>query len=197
LSGALLAAGSSVRAEKAARRAAASFAELGDQIGLAQSLRAVGEALARDPGRVQAAERALRDAAAIFDARGYEWGAALTELSLGELTVRYGGSGAADALRRSLRYWLAEGIPALQARTLAALAAELDGDPASTDLLRAAQRIYADLDVPEARAIAERLGPSLSGPVPDVAALAAGRLSDGHSAVTDDGTPARRRPPSA
>ncbi|BCL16542.1 tetratricopeptide repeat protein [Micromonospora sagamiensis] len=128
LAGALLAAGRAVPAEQQARRAAALFQQLGDPIGTAQSLRALGEALAQSPVRQAEAERVLGTAAALFRDRGHEWGVALTELSLGEVELRRGAESAVDRLHRTLRYWTAEQIPALRARTLAALARAAEQD---------------------------------------------------------------------
>jgi transcriptional regulator with XRE-family HTH domain/tetratricopeptide (TPR) repeat protein len=156
----LLAVGRHPEAARAARRAVALFQATGDPIGTAQSMRGLGEALAEQPGRLAEAERTLTEAAALFKDRGHAWGYALTELSLGELEVRTAGPGAADRLRRALRYWVREQVPALQARTLVALAgaAEQAGDPAARRLLLEAYEIYQELKAPEAAEVAARLG---------------------------------------
>jgi transcriptional regulator with XRE-family HTH domain/tetratricopeptide (TPR) repeat protein len=150
-------------AERAACQAAELFAQIGDDIGRAHSLRTQGEALARQPGREVAAERVLREAADLFQDRGNEWGLTLCELSIGEIEAGRGTAGAAERLRRALEYWTRERVPALAARTLVALAnaAEKAGDPASRELLHEAYRIYQELDAPETAEIAARLG--LSG----------------------------------
>ncbi|MER7503718.1 helix-turn-helix domain-containing protein [Nonomuraea pusilla] len=190
LAGALLARGRAGESERAARRAATLFDQVGDPIGTAQSLRALGEALAlphepvkvagpEGPGeaegvgarrlaeaegagarRLAEAEKALAEAAAIFRERGHSWGLALTELSLGEIEARHGQPEAAARLRRSLRHWVREQVPALRARTLVALAtaAGHDGDPAARDLLVEAYELYAALGSPAARDLAARLG---------------------------------------
>nr|WP_055504363.1 helix-turn-helix domain-containing protein [Nonomuraea pusilla] len=180
LAGALLARGRAGESERAARRAATLFDRVGDPIGTAQSLRTLGEALAlpREPGeaegpersertgegagarRLAEAEKALAEAAAIFRERGHSWGLALTELSLGEIEARHGQPEAAARLRRSLRHWVREQVPALRARTLVALAvaAGHDGDPAARDLLTEAYELYAALGSPAARDLAARLG---------------------------------------
>ncbi|MBF9133214.1 tetratricopeptide repeat protein [Plantactinospora sp. S1510] len=168
LAGALLAGGRHGEAEQAARRAAELFARIGDPIGTAQSLRALGESLAQNPGRTTEAEEALSTAAVIFRDRGNDWGLALTELSLGEIEVRSGTRGAVDRLRRSLRYWTDEQVPALRARALVALAeaAERAGEPAARKLLIDAHRLYQELGVPEAAELAKRLGVDVPVDVP-------------------------------
>uniref|UniRef100_UPI0013C37780 hypothetical protein n=1 Tax=Allorhizocola rhizosphaerae TaxID=1872709 RepID=UPI0013C37780 len=122
----LMAMGRPREAERAARKAATLFERIGDPIGAGQSRRALGEAIARDPARWAEAERALTAAQAIFRDQGYEWGLALAELSLGEVEVRRGAATAVERLRRSLAYWTEMGVPALQARSLAALAEAAD-----------------------------------------------------------------------
>ncbi|GAA2274961.1 hypothetical protein GCM10010149_16900 [Nonomuraea roseoviolacea subsp. roseoviolacea] len=171
LAGALLAHGRPGEAEGAARQAAILFDRVGDPIGTAQSLRSLGEALAQSPAPPSAAswaaspllaeaKAALAAAAAVFRQRGHRWGLALTELSLGEIEARQGLPEAAPRLRRSLRYWTTEQVPALRARTLVALAsaAENDGDPAACDLLRQAYGLYLELASPVAADLAARLG---------------------------------------
>ncbi|GAA3193035.1 ATP-binding protein [Nonomuraea roseoviolacea] len=171
LAGALLAHGRPGEAEGAARQAAILFDRVGDPIGTAQSLRSLGEALAQLPAPPSAAswaaspllaeaKAALAAAAAVFRQRGHRWGLALTELSLGEIEARQGLPEAAPRLRRSLRYWTTEQVPALRARTLVALAsaAENDGDPAACDLLRQAYGLYLELASPVAADLAARLG---------------------------------------
>jgi tetratricopeptide (TPR) repeat protein/transcriptional regulator with XRE-family HTH domain len=160
LASTLLAAGQHQKAARAARRAATLFQQIGDPLSAAQSMRTLGEALAEVPGRLVEAEQTLTAAAAQFEDRGYAWGYALTELSLGELEVRRGAPGAADRLRRALGYWVGEQVPALQARTLVALAgaAEQAGDPEARRLLLEAYEIYQELKAPEAAELANRLG---------------------------------------
>ncbi|HEX5597156.1 MAG TPA: tetratricopeptide repeat protein, partial [Micromonosporaceae bacterium] len=160
LAGALLADGRGREAEDAARQAAALFVRIGDPIGSAQSLRALGESLAQQPSRMAEAKEALAAAAAMFRDRGNSWGLALTELSLGEVEVRRGDEGAVDRLQRSLRYWTDEGVPALRARALVALAsaAERTGDPTARELLVQAHRLYQELGVPAAAELADQLG---------------------------------------
>jgi hypothetical protein len=185
LAGALLARDRAGEAELAARRAATLFGRVGDPIGTAQSLRALGEALAHTPAppsaaarrpsatstcllpapaqvsrRLAEAEKALAAAAAIFRERSHRWGLALTELSLGEIQARQGAPEAAARLRRSLQYWTREQVPALRARALVALAcaAENNGEPGARDLLRQAYELYQDLGSPAAADLAARLG---------------------------------------
>jgi tetratricopeptide (TPR) repeat protein len=148
LAGVLRVRGRARESGRAAQRAAALFERIGDPIGAAQSLRLLGEALAMQPDRLPDAERALHTAAKIFRDRGHEWGLALTELSLGEMEVQRGANDAFERLRRTLRYWTDEQVPALQARTMVALgrAAEQAGDPAAQHLLLAADKIYAELN---------------------------------------------------
>jgi transcriptional regulator with XRE-family HTH domain/tetratricopeptide (TPR) repeat protein len=159
LAGVLLARGRHREAARIARRAVALFQRIGDPIGRAQSLRALGEALTREPGRSAEAEENFTAAAALFRHRGYPWGLALTELSLGEMEVRRGLPGAADRLRRVLRYWVDEQVPGLQARTLVALAAaaEQAGDATAHELRLEAYEIYRELKAPEAAELATRL----------------------------------------
>ncbi|MFC7549037.1 ATP-binding protein [Plantactinospora sp. GCM10030261] len=169
LAGAYLANGQPGPAERAAAKAATLFARIGDVIGAAQGMRVRGEALAAEPGRLADAEWVLRAAAEAFQARGHDWGFALAELSLGEVETRTAAPGAAARLRRSLRYWSKENVPALRARTLVALAEAVDRDGRpDTRLLRRAHRIYRDLSMPAADTIAARLveleGPPVSDP---------------------------------
>ncbi|AVT30900.1 SARP family transcriptional regulator [Plantactinospora sp. BC1] len=165
LAGALLAAGRDGEAEQPARKAAELFARIGDPIGTAQSLRAVGEALAHDASRAAEAQEALASAVVIFRDRGNDWGLALAELSLGEIEVRRAGADAVGRLRRSLRYWTDQQVPVLRARALVALAAaaESTGDPAARGLLMDAYRLYQELGVPESAELAERLGIDIPG----------------------------------
>lgn len=160
LAGALLAAGRVDEAEYTARRAAELFQQIDDPIGAAQSLRAMGEALAHDPHRLAEAERAFEAAANVFRNRGHGWGLALAELSLGETEVRRGAPRAQERLRRALRFWTDEHVPALRARTLVALAAvaERAGDPSAQLLLTEAYEVYRSLNAPEATGLARRLG---------------------------------------
>nr|WP_280117160.1 helix-turn-helix domain-containing protein [Microbispora hainanensis] len=147
-------------AEWVARKAATLFEQIGDLIGAAQSLRALGEALAHEPHRLDEAEEALTAAAALFRDQGYRWGLALTELSLGEIEARHGDPRATERLRQSLEYWTDEQVPALQARTLVALAAacEQRGDPSARELLMQAYELYQALKAPAAAELAVRLG---------------------------------------
>jgi transcriptional regulator with XRE-family HTH domain/tetratricopeptide (TPR) repeat protein len=160
LAGALLAADRPGEAAEAARRAAEIFEQIGDPIGTAQSLRALGEALTHDPVRRTEAEQVLHAAATLFRERGNDWGLHLAELSLGELAVRAGTAGAADHLRRALRYFTDEQVPALRGRTLVALAdaAEQAGDPGARGLLAQAHELYRELGMPDAATLAARLG---------------------------------------
>jgi transcriptional regulator with XRE-family HTH domain/tetratricopeptide (TPR) repeat protein len=160
LAGAHLAAGRVDEAEYAARQAAQLFQQIDDPIGAAQSLRVQGEALARDPHRLVEAERAFEAAANVFRSRGHGWGLALVELSLGETEVRRGAAGAEERLRRALRFWTDEDVPALRARTLVALAAaaERAGDQSAQLLLTEAYELYRSLKAPEATELAQRLG---------------------------------------
>ena len=160
LAGALLAAGRTRQAQRAAGEAAELFARIGDPIGAAQSLRVLGEALAQEPDRTAEAEQALCAAAAMFRDRGNSWGLALTELTLGELGVRRGAGDAADRLERALRYWTDEQVPALRARTLVALAStpQRAATPSARELLMDAYRLYEKLGVPAAAEVAARLG---------------------------------------
>ncbi|WP_169952080.1 helix-turn-helix domain-containing protein [Microbispora sp. H11081] len=160
LAGALRACHRIEEAERAARAAATLFEQVGDLIGAAQSLRVLGETLAHEPHRVDEAEQALAAAAALFRDQGHRWGLALTELSLGEIEARHGDPRAAERLRRSLRYWTDEQVPALQARTLVALAttAEQRDDPAARELLGRAYELYRALEAPAAAQLATRLG---------------------------------------
>ncbi|MGA5763724.1 ATP-binding protein [Nonomuraea bangladeshensis] len=160
LSGALRACDRPRQAQAAAREAAAIFEQVGDLIGTAQSLRVLGEALAHEPHRLEEVQQALTAAAALFREQGHRWGLALTELSLGEIEARQGNPEAAARLRRSLRYWVDEQVPALQARTLVALAdaGEQQGDPAARELLMRAYQIYQALEAPAAAELARRLG---------------------------------------
>ncbi len=160
LVGALLDNGRPHEAEHRARQAVALFERIGDPIGAAQSLRVLGEALASDVDRTSEAEQALASAAVIFRNSGHDWGLALVELSLGEIEVRRGVAGAADRLRRALRFWTDENIPQLRARTLVALgtAAENAGDPAARELLLQAYHLYQGMKAPQATELATRLG---------------------------------------
>ncbi|SBT43226.1 ATP-binding protein [Micromonospora auratinigra] len=115
-------------AQQAARRAVELFQWSGDAIGAAQSMRALGEALARDPARRAEAEQVFARAADLFRERGHRWGLALTELSLGELEATHDGPAAVERLRRALHYWTEESVPALRARTLVALAVASESD---------------------------------------------------------------------
>jgi transcriptional regulator with XRE-family HTH domain/tetratricopeptide (TPR) repeat protein len=164
LAAAQLAIGQARDAEHTARRAVALFERIGDPIGAAQSLRALGEALAGDPDRAGEAEQALAAAATIFRDRGNDWGLALVELSLGELEVRRGAA-AADRLHRTLRFWEDNNIPVLRARTLVALAtaAEQAGDPGARELLLRAHSLYREVKAPQAAELAERLGLPAAG----------------------------------
>ncbi|MGN9810754.1 helix-turn-helix domain-containing protein [Micromonospora sp. BQ11] len=169
LAGALLAHGQAAEARRAARRAASLFFTVGDAVGAAQSLRTLGEALAPDPGRAGEAEEALATAAEVFRERGHEWGYALTELSLGEIEVARDRPGAVDRLRRALRYWTKESVPALRARTLVALAnaAERAADGAAArEALTEALTIYQAMGSPLAAGIADRIGRSDGGARP-------------------------------
>jgi hypothetical protein len=156
---AVLADGCPADAERAAARAAALFDRFGDAIGAAQSLRVRGEALASDPARFVEAQQAFTVAADAFRDRGYDWGVALCDLSLGEVEARAHAAEAPQRLRRALRYWTRQNVPALQARTLVALAdaAERAGGTDSRRLLRRAHRLYRDLSMPAADAVAARL----------------------------------------
>jgi len=160
LAGALLATGRSASAERAARRAARLFEQINDPIGAAQSLRVQGEALAMDPTRLVEAEQALTAAAEIFRSRGHSWGLTLVELSLGEAQVRRGLAGAETRLREALRFWTAENVPAMRARTLVALAqvAEGSGDPSAVLLRTEAYELYRSLNAPQAKELALQLG---------------------------------------
>ncbi|MEU6722810.1 helix-turn-helix domain-containing protein [Nonomuraea wenchangensis] len=160
LSGALRACDRPRQAQAAAREAAAIFEQIGDLIGTAQSLRVLGEALAHEPHRLEEVQQALTAAAALFREQGHRWGLALTELSLGEIEARQGNPQATARLRRSLKYWVDEQVPALQARTLVALAdaGEQQGDPATRELLLQAYQIYQALEAPAAAELACRLG---------------------------------------
>ena len=160
LAGALLAAGQSKDAEEAARSAAELFERFGDPIGAAQSLRTLGEAVARQPLRQAEAARVLGAAAALFGKWGHDWGLALTELSLGEMQVRTGAPGATDRLQRALRFWTAEQVPALRGRTLVAMAdaAERAGITGARELLTQAYQLYLELGMPDAATLAARLG---------------------------------------
>ncbi|WP_169576994.1 ATP-binding protein [Nonomuraea coxensis] len=160
LAGALRACDRPRQAQEAAREAAAIFEQVGDLIGTAQSLRVLGEALAHEPHRLEEVKQALTAAAALFRDQGHRWGLALTELSLGEIEARQGNPHASARLRRSLRYWVDEQVPALQARTLVALAdaGERQGDPATRELLMEAYQIYQALEAPAAAELAGRLG---------------------------------------
>jgi DNA-binding SARP family transcriptional activator/tetratricopeptide (TPR) repeat protein len=157
LAGAELAAGRVSAAQRLARRAVHLFDEIGDPIGAAQSLRVLGEALAHDPNRADAAEHALTRAADILRDRGHEWGLALVELSLGELELRRRQPAAADRLRRTLHYWTTENIPLLQARALVALATATEPSPESHGLLLRAYHLYRDHNAPQATELAHRL----------------------------------------
>ncbi|MFB9238838.1 helix-turn-helix domain-containing protein [Plantactinospora siamensis] len=158
LAGALLAAGRGDEAAGAAQRAAELYREIGDPIGEGQSLRALGEAFARDPARQVEAERLLRNAADLFREHPYPWGLALTELSLGELLARSDAPEAADVLRSSLRFWAAEAVPALQARALVALAgAEERRGRDARGLWEQALGHYSTIGSPAAAALADRL----------------------------------------
>ncbi|GIF62263.1 SARP family transcriptional regulator [Asanoa ishikariensis] len=160
LAGALLAADRSALAERTARRAARLFEQINDPIGAAQSLRVQGEALAKDPARLVEAEQAFRAAAEIFRRRGHNWGLTLAELSLGEAQARRGLAGADTRLREVLRFWTAENVPALRARTLVALAqvAEQAGDPSAVLLKTEAYELYRSLKAPQAKELARQLG---------------------------------------
>jgi hypothetical protein len=125
-----------------------------------------GEALASDPARFAEARQAFTVAADAFRDRGYDWGVALCDLSLGEVEVRAGAPRAPERLRRALRYWTRENVPALQARTLVALAdaAERTGGTDPRRFLRRAHRLYSDLSMPAAERVAARLNaPARSG----------------------------------
>ncbi|MDG6107219.1 helix-turn-helix domain-containing protein [Dactylosporangium aurantiacum] len=159
LAGALLADGRTRQAQRAAGEAAELFARIGDPIGAAQSLRVLGESLAQEPDRAAEAEEALDAAATMFRDRRNSWGLALTELTLGEIGVRRGADDAVERLERTLRYWTEEQVPALQARTLVALAgaAERAADPSARQLLMDAYRLYEKLGMPAAAELADRL----------------------------------------
>jgi transcriptional regulator with XRE-family HTH domain/tetratricopeptide (TPR) repeat protein len=160
LAGLLLAAGRIHEAEAVAERSALLFQQLGDLAGAAQSFRTLGEALAQDPSHTAEAERAFATAAELFASRGHSWGLALTELSLGELAVRRGLGGASERLRKALRFWTDNAVPALRARTLAVLgtAAEQSGDPSARELLLEAYGLYREIGAPAADDLARRLG---------------------------------------
>ncbi|GIF77856.1 ATP-binding protein [Asanoa siamensis] len=160
LAGALLAAGRSSAAERAARRAVRLFEQIDDPIGAAQSLRTQGEALASDATRLLEAEQTFMAAAEIFRARGHSWGLTLAELSLGEAQARLGRPGADIRLREVLRFWTAEDVPAMRARTLVALAqvAEQAGDPSAVVLRTEAYEIYRRLNAPQVKELARQLG---------------------------------------
>ncbi|GIJ57174.1 helix-turn-helix domain-containing protein [Virgisporangium aurantiacum] len=164
LAGVFLADGRPGEAERTAARAAALFDRVGDAIGAAQSRRVRGEALAREPARSAEARQVFTDVIDVFRRRGYDWGLALCELCLGEVEVREGVREAPARLHRALRYWTRENVPALQARTLVALAdaAERDGAPDARRFLRRAHRLYVELSMPAADAVAARLA-ALSG----------------------------------
>ncbi|MEV4477940.1 ATP-binding protein [Nonomuraea sp. NPDC049504] len=170
LAGALLACDRPRQAEQAARAAVVTFEQVGDLIGAAQSLRTLGEALARDPHRWDEVEETLTAAADLFRYKGHRWGLALTELSLGEVEARLGDPRAIERLHRSLRYWTDEQVPALQARTLMALAAasEQRGDPDTRELLMRAYELYRVLDAPVAAELAVRLGMDESATRPKI-----------------------------
>ncbi|MGJ6966026.1 ATP-binding protein [Streptosporangium sp. G11] len=159
IAGAFLAQGRVQEAQRAARRSVTLFDQIGDVIGTAQSLRVLGETLSCEPHRRAEAERVLGGAAALFRERGHSWGLALTELSLGEVELGRDAEGATDRLRRSLRYWTDNQVPALRARTLVALAsaAERAGSPDARGLLASAHRIYRELGMPAADELAARL----------------------------------------
>ncbi|MEV4621104.1 helix-turn-helix domain-containing protein [Asanoa sp. NPDC049573] len=160
LAGALLAAGRNTAAERAARRAVKLFEDIDDPIGAAQSLRTQGEAVAGDPTRLVEAENLFAAAAEVFRSRGHSWGLALAELSLGEAQARRGIAAADVRLRRVLRFWTDENVPALRARTLVALAqvAERAGDPSAVVLRTEAYELYRRLNAPQARELARQLG---------------------------------------
>jgi transcriptional regulator with XRE-family HTH domain/tetratricopeptide (TPR) repeat protein len=121
LAAALIAVGDLRQAQHHAEQAADTFAQLDDRIGAAQSLRVWGEALGRDPDRLQEAQVVLQRAVCLFRENAFDWGVALTELTLGEALARHRDPRAAAFLRRSLAYWEAERVPALRARALQAL----------------------------------------------------------------------------
>jgi transcriptional regulator with XRE-family HTH domain/tetratricopeptide (TPR) repeat protein len=121
LAGALIAIGDLGPAQSYAEEAADSFAGLDDRIGAAQSLRVWGDALGRDPDRLEEAQVILGRAVSLFRENAFDWGVALTELTLGEALARHRDSRAVAYLRRSLAFWDSEGVPALRARALRAL----------------------------------------------------------------------------
>ena len=121
LAAALIAVGDIEQAQRYAEKAANSFADLDDRIGAAQSLRVWGEALGRDPDRLQQAQTIMERAIYLFRENAFNWGVALTELTLGEALARHRDPRAIAYLRRSLSYWDSEGVPALRARALRAL----------------------------------------------------------------------------
>lgn len=131
--------------QQAAQRAVELFHWAGDAIGAAQSMRALGEALARQVHRRAAAQQVLAAAAVLFEERGHSWGLALTELSLGELEAADGTAGAVERLHRSLRYWTEQSVLPLQVRTLTALAVASEHvDPSAAAEFRArAERLRA------------------------------------------------------